>query len=286
MLSVAEMAYLFLFMRYLAPELQIVGLAASVVVGGAAHFLINFVIIDEGAEAHVWEELEGSAAFVSSFTSVHLGDNAKGGFYYLQEWSDQTAHFQFQDITQGAYSKFNAVAVEVGGRIFHNETTVNLKGTGAENKVLGLLFGEGNQNFENWVTQNHIATKTTSDIQYRGALKGFSKSFFSGMVSIEKQAQQSDAYQAAKYLLLSKDARADAIPNLEILADDVKCSHGAAVGPVDEDQKYYMQTRGIPPLQAEDIIVEGFFEPVLAELPSEAVQERLRTFVEEKLHRV
>jgi Fe-S cluster assembly protein SufD len=106
------------------------------------------------------------------------------------------------------------------------------------------------------------------------------------MVSIEKQAQQSDAYQAAKYLLLSKDARADAIPNLEILADDVKCSHGAAVGPVDEDQKYYMQTRGIPPLQAEDIIVEGFFEPVLAELPSEAVQERLRTFVEEKLHRV
>jgi Fe-S cluster assembly protein SufD len=160
---------------------------------------------------------------------------------------------------------------------------LRLQGKGAENKILGVLFGDGQQTFENWVTQLHTAPNTTSDIQYRGALKGSAKSFFSGMVAIAKEAQQSDAYQSSKSLLLSTDARADAIPNLEILADDVKCSHGAAVGPVDEEQKFYLQTRGIPVGEAEEMIVQGFFEPVIAAIDSEAERDRLRLFIEEKL---
>ncbi len=98
-----------------------------------------------------------------------------------------------------------------------------------------------------------------------------------------KIAQKSDAFQSCKSLLLSRDAKADAIPNLEILADDVKCSHGAAVGPVDEEQKFYLETRGVPPMEAEKIIVQGFFEPVISELPSEKEQEQLRSFIESKL---
>lgn len=253
-----------------------------------AKFPLNFVFVEEAGEVNIWEELENAAgmdseSFISSYTLVDLKESAKASFCYLQQWNEQTWHFQFQEVTQGAFSKFNAVAVSMGGKVFHNEAVLHLQGQGAENKVLGVNFGGGTQNFENWITQRHTAIKTTSDIQYRGALKGSAHSFFSGLVSITKEAQQSDAFQSAKSLLLSSEARADAIPNLEILADDVKCSHGAAVGPVDEDQKYYLQTRGISPGQAEEIIIQGFFEPVLVEVPSPQVQEKLRTFIEEKL---
>ncbi|MCG3205918.1 MAG: hypothetical protein KCHDKBKB_02642 [Elusimicrobia bacterium] len=255
----------------------------------SAAFPLNFIFVEEAAEVSVWEELENSESndfsFVSSYTLVDLKENAKASLTFLQEWNERTWHFQFQEVTQAAFSKFNAVAVSMGGHVFHNEATLHLLGQGAENKILGVNFGGGAQTFENWITQRHEAPRTISDIQYRGALKGAAKSFFSGLVSITKEAQQSDAYQSAKSLLLSTSARADAIPNLEILADDVKCSHGAAVGPVDEEQKYYLQTRGISPTQAEEIIIQGFFEPVIAEVPSPQVQDKLRTFIEEKLRK-
>ena len=151
-------------------------------------------------------------------------------------------YFHFQDITQHANSVLDTVATEMGSRIAHNEANIKLNGEGAENKVFGVLFGGKNQNIENWIVQNHLAQTTTSNIQYRGVLEENAKSFFSGLISIVKEAQHSDAYQSSKSLLLSKNARADAVPNLEILANDVKCSHGAAVGPIDEDQKFYFQT--------------------------------------------
>lgn len=253
-----------------------------------AKFLLNFFFLEEAAQADIWEESFGSSdsqdsRFVSSYNYMELKENAKASLYLLQHWNDETSQFQFQDVVQHSFSKFNAVAIAMGGAVFHNEMHIELKGQGAENKVLGVLFGDARQNFVNWITQNHLAPKTMSDIQYRGALKGQSKSFFSGMVFIDKPSQQSDAFQSAKSLLLSKDATADSIPNLEILADDVKCSHGAAVGPVDEDQKYYLATRGISSDDAEEIIIQGFFEPVISEVPSPIIQERLRTFVEDKI---
>lgn len=265
-----------------------------VAAGGAektGQFPLNFYFLEEACEVQVWEELTGredgavQPLFVNSMTVIEMKENAKASFFSLQNWDDETSHFQFQDVVQKSFSRFSAVAVCLGGRMFRNESIINLEGQGAENKVLGILFGEKSQVFENWITQNHVAPKTTSDIQYRGALKGSARSFFSGLVYIKKEAQQSDAFQSAKTLLLSREARADAIPNLEILADDVKCSHGAAVGSIDEDQKFYLQTRGINPANAEKAIIEGFFEPVIAEVPSESVQERLRSFVEEKMKR-
>ncbi len=254
---------------------------------GQAIFPLVFIIIEAGAVVGVWDDTpEQSVAherFICNHTSLELGRDAQLSMYSLEHADAKTWHFQFQDVEQNEASRLNAVAVSVGGRVFHNETTLRLQGKGAENKLLGVLFGEGEQVFENWVMQLHTAPSTTSNIQYRGALKGFSKSFFSGLVSISKEGQQSDAFQSSKSLLLSKDARADAIPNLEILADDVKCSHGAAVGPVDEDQKFYLRTRGIPTEQAEELIVQGFFEPVIAEITIESERDRLRAFIEEKL---
>ncbi len=260
---------------------------------GSAHFTFNIVIVEDGSDLQLWEEtseapMNGdgkSLGFLGSYTALILKNNAQASHYGLQNWNDRVLHFQFQDTYQERDSHLHAIAVQMGGRVHRNQLAIHLEGVGAENKILGVLFGEGSQNFENWITQNHLDKKTISDIQYRGALKGSAHSFFSGLVSIVKAAQQSDAFQSSKSLLLSKEARADAIPNLEILADDVKCAHGAAVGQVDEDQKFYLQTRGVPPADAERIIIEGFFEPVIAEVPSEPTRERLRLFVEEKLNR-
>jgi len=198
--------------------------------------------------------------FIAGYTGTYLGANAHAAIYSIEQWDINTVHLKFDEVTQKADSKLNTIAVAMGGRIFRNQTTINLAGRGAENKVLGLLFGSTNQSFENWIIQNHTAPNTTSDIQYRGALDGSAKFFLSGLISIKKQAQRSDAYQSVKNLLLSSSAKAEAIPNLEILADDVKCSHGAAVGPVDEEQKFYLQTRGIPPKKAEEMIIQGFFD--------------------------
>jgi Fe-S cluster assembly protein SufD len=246
-----------------------------------------FVVVEAGASVSLWDDTSARTnsgdRFVLNHTSFQLDQDAQVSLYSLESADLNTRHFQFQDVEQNASSRFSGVAVSVGSRVFHNETTLRLQGKGAENKILGVLFGDGEQVFENWITQLHIAPSTTSDIQYRGALKGSARSFFSGMVAIAKEAQRSDAFQSSKSLLLSTDARADAIPNLEILADDVKCSHGAAVGPVDEEQKFYLQTRGIPLGEAEEMIVQGFFEPVIAAIGSVQEQDRLRTFIEEKL---
>ena len=246
-----------------------------------------FVVVEAGAAVSLWDDTSEqkveSERFILNQTSFELAQDSQVSLYSLESADLKTIHFQFQDVEQNASSRFSAVAVSIGAHVFHNETILRMQGKGAENKILGILFGDGQQVFENWVTQLHIAPATTSNIQYRGALKGSARSFFSGMVAIAKEAQQSDAYQSSKSLLLSTDARADAIPNLEILADDVKCSHGAAVGPVDEEQKFYLQTRGIPVGEAEEMIVQGFFEPVIAEIGSEAERDRLRLFIEEKL---
>jgi Fe-S cluster assembly protein SufD len=253
-----------------------------------SQFQLNFLFVEEDAEVTIWERLEGSpnpTGFLGSCSLYYIGDNAQANFYTIQNWDSNVVHFHYQHLHQFARSRLSTVTVQVGGHVTHIESDIHLNGPAAENKVLGVIFGDQNQTFENWVTQNHISRQTTSDIQYRSALNGASKSFFSGMVYIAKEAQKSDAFQSAKALLLSKEARADAIPNLEILADDVRCSHGAAVGAVDEDQKFYLQTRGIAPTEAEKIIIQGFIEPVIEAVPSGDTQEKLRLFVEEKMKR-
>ncbi len=257
----------------------------------AAYFVLNFVFAEEQSQFQIWEEMvpepssenKSPGSLLMSQTLIEAKEHSHVNFYALQKGDLNRVHFQFQDIRQDAQSRFNSVTVAIGSRIFHNEAVLNMEGEKAENKILGVLFGSERQNFENIIHQRHLNRRTTSDIQFRGAQRGESRSFFSGLIYIAPKAQLSDAYQSCKTLLLSPDAKADAIPNLEILADDVKCSHGAAAGAVDEEQKYYLQTRGIPAQDAEKIIVEGFVEPVVAAVPDEGIQARLRRYIEDKM---
>ncbi|HMU75411.1 MAG TPA: SufD family Fe-S cluster assembly protein, partial [Elusimicrobiota bacterium] len=148
---------------------------------------------------------------------------------------------------------------------------------------VGVFFGDEEQRFTHHTHQDHRAPHTASDLLFKAALRDNARSVYTGMIKIAKEAQKTNAYQASKNILLSKGARANAIPMLEILADDVKCGHGAAVGSLDDDQRFYLMSRGLPREEAERAIVEGFFEDVLQRIPVPGMSDRLRAVLDAKL---
>ncbi len=149
--------------------------------------------------------------------------------------------------------------------------------------MLGLYFGDWDQHFDHNTSQDHVAPHANSDLLYKGALDGASKAVFRGVIRVHEGAQQTDAYQTNRNLLLSEDAVADSLPNLEIAADDVKCSHGATVGQLDEDSLFYLMSRGLPKEKAERLVVLGFLGEVMSRLPLGGVQQKVTRAIEAKL---
>jgi Fe-S cluster assembly protein SufD len=149
--------------------------------------------------------------------------------------------------------------------------------------VNGFMFGDTRQHFDLHTLQKHLADHCTSDLLIKGCLKDRARSVYQGLIQVAEGAQRTDAYQANRNLLLSDKARADSIPGLEILANDVRCTHGATIGTVDEEQLHYLRTRGLPRAEAERLVVEGFFVPVLDRIPLESVREQLRGAIRHKL---
>jgi Fe-S cluster assembly protein SufD len=152
--------------------------------------------------------------------------------------------------------------------------------------MLGILWGHGKQHTHYHTVQDHIAPHTTSDLLYKGALTDSARSVFTGTIRVVKGANGTDAYQANRNLLLSDKASSFPSPNLEIEANEVRCTHGATVGQVDEDQLFYLMSRGLPKELATRMIVEGFFEDVLGREPVESIRDNLRNLIERKLDEV
>jgi Fe-S cluster assembly protein SufD len=151
--------------------------------------------------------------------------------------------------------------------------------------MLAVYFGEGRQMHDFRTLQDHEAPKTTSNLLFKGAVQGRSRSVYTGLIHIGKQAAGVDAFQTNRNIKLSDGAWAESVPNLEIENNDVRCSHASAVGPVDQDQRYYLESRGVPPARAERLIVLGFFEEVLERLPVPAAVPALRAEITAKLDR-
>jgi Fe-S cluster assembly protein SufD len=147
----------------------------------------------------------------------------------------------------------------------------------------GFYFTDGDQHLDHDTQQNHLARNTTSDLLFKGALKDQSRSVWQGMIYVAPGAQKTDGYQANRNLVLSNQARADSIPGLEILADDVRCTHGATVGKIDPDPIFYLLSRGIPYPQAERLIVEGFFAPIMQRIQFDGVRQRFQQAIMEKM---
>ena len=138
--------------------------------------------------------------------------------------------------------------------------------------MLGIFFADGDQFFDHHTWQLHESPYATSDLEFKGALKDSARSVYSGLIKVSEGAQKTDAYQQNRNLVLSREARADSIPNLEIGANDVRCTHGATVSQVEPEHLFYLQARGIPRTEAQKLIVEGFFRPVIDRIPVEEIQ--------------
>jgi Fe-S cluster assembly protein SufD len=147
----------------------------------------------------------------------------------------------------------------------------------------GFYFTDHEQHLDHDTQQNHLAQNTTSDLLYKGALVGHSRSVWQGMIYVAPGAAKTDGYQANRNLVLSPNARADSIPGLEILADDVRCTHGATVGKIDPELTFYLESRGMPRIDAERLIVEGFFDPIMQRIPFEGVRNRFQLAIQAKM---
>ncbi len=180
---------------------------------------------------------------------------------------------------------FATAMVALGGDYARLEVESVLAGKGSSGEMLAVYFGERSQMHDFRSLQDHLAPRTTSNLLFKGAVQGRSRSVYTGLIHIGKEAAGVDAFQTNRNIKLSDGAWAESVPNLEIENNDVRCSHASAVGPVDEDQRYYLESRGVPPASAERLIVLGFFEEVLERLPTPRAVPALRGEIAAKLAR-
>jgi Fe-S cluster assembly protein SufD len=255
---------------------------------GLAYFSHILVWLEEGAsltyvhEAASPKGVEGQAMH-SGIVELHVGDRANLRFVELQSWGENVWNFSHERAKVGRDANIDWIFGALGSHVTKNFSDLDLVGEGATGRMSGFYFTDGEQHLDHDTQQNHLAPHTTSDLLFKGALKDHSRSVWQGMIYVAKGAQKTDGYQANRNLVLSTKARADSIPGLEILADDVRCTHGATVGKIDPEPIFYLRSRGIPYAEAEKVIVEGFFDPIMQRIPFEGVRERFQQAIVDKL---
>jgi Fe-S cluster assembly protein SufD len=277
---------------YIPPHLKIDRPLHSVLWGPGehlAHVTHLMVFLDEGASAtFIFEEASPEnvkEAMHVGILEVRVATEASLRLIELQSWGHNVWNFNHERIQAERNASVDWIFGAVGSHLTKNFSELNLVEEGATGRMTGFYFADGTQHFDHDTQQNHRAPHTTSDLLFKGALKGHSRSIWQGMIYVAPGAEKADGYQANRNLVLSHDARADSIPGLEILADDVRCTHGATVGQLDEEPLFYLLARGIPRPDAERLLVEGFFDPVLQRIPDLGVRNRLQLVIQEKMDR-
>ena len=201
----------------------------------------------------------------------------------LQRWGRNFTHFAHQRALVGDNAFLHSLSIGLGARVSKTNMESGLTGRGGSSELLGIFLGDEAQQFDANTFQEHIGPDTYSNLLYKAALRDASSSNYYGVIRIRPTAQRSNAFQADRNLLLGDRARADSVPVLEIEANDVKCTHGAAIGPVDEEHKFYLTSRAIPPDVAEQLIVFGFFHEVLDKFPDEVIRKQIDRLVAAKM---
>jgi len=227
---------------------------------------------------------DDSPHLVNSRIEIVLEPDAKLHYVRLQRWDKQAREFLLQRVTVNRGATLTLANLNLGGSLSKAHVITRLMGEHASSKLYGFVFGHDDQHIDQHTLQDHQAAHTFSDLQFRAALQDKSRMIYTGLIRIAPKAMQTDAYQSNHNLLLSKQAQAETIPMLEILADDVQCKHGASVGPIDEEQVFYLTSRAIPRSAAERLVVMGFIEPIVEQVPFEPLQVRLREEIEGALH--
>jgi Fe-S cluster assembly protein SufD len=245
------------------------------------------IVLEEGAEAEVWEQyLSADAETETLFNTVVelvVGQNAKLRYVCGQDLNEKSWIFGAQRAEVQRDGKLDWVAVGFGSARGRVRMETKLAGEGAEAKVTGAYAPHARQHVDFDTTQEHAAPNTVSDLAFRGILSDRSTAVWRGMIKVDPGAQQTDAFQECRNLLLSKRAHADAIPGLEILANDVRCTHAAAIAQIDKEQLFYLRSRGLPEPQAQRLVIEGFMAELVERFEEGPVREVLAGALERRL---
>lgn len=257
-------------------------------VDGAAVFPHTLIVVEAGAEVTFIERYASpdlTRAFSDAITEIHVGDGAHVRYAAIQDWGAGMIHLAIQRARTGRDADLRTLSLGFGADLARTETEVELAEPGGFSEQLGVFFADGEQHFDHRSTQEHVAPSCRSDLLYKGALRDSSRAVYSGWVYVRPGAQRTDAMQTSRNIVLSEHAKADAIPNLEIEANDVKCGHAASVGPVEEETLFYLESRGIPRDEAERLIVTGFFQEVLDRVQIDEVREGAVAAIADELDR-
>ena len=251
--------------------------------GGNALLPHTLIVAGKGARFHYLDEYIGDAGedagYRSGSAEIFLGEGSEVGYVSVQKWGRNAWHFGDQRARLEKDSSLHLFNVTLGGRFSKTRVEASLAGSGADAELKAIYLASGEQFFDFHTLQDHRVGNTRSDLLFKGALQDVARTVYAGLIKIEKGAARSDAYQANRNLVLSDHAKATSIPMLEIDNNDVRCTHGATVGPVDPQHLFYLRSRGIPETTAKRMIVQGFFGDVLERIPFE----HARTLIEAEL---
>ena len=244
-----------------------------------------FVLAGEDSSFEIIEGHVGGdgATRVIGVTEIVVGAHADVRYGLVQRWETGVTGHLTARATVGAGARFQMSLASFGGTEFKADVGAVLAGVGAEVETFGVAMGGDSQHFDHHTEHIHEAGKTRSNLDFKVALTGSARSAYTGMIRIAPGAAGAEAYQENRNLLLSGQARAESIPELEILTDDVRCSHGATVSPIDPEQLFYLESRGLAPMQAARVIVYGFLDQTLGRLP-QTTRERIQALVAARLH--
>jgi Fe-S cluster assembly protein SufD len=243
----------------------------------------TLIIAEDESDVRVIEDFQGSPGLASGVVEQALGANAHLRYVHLQRWHDDVWNFSTQRAQLGQDASLRTLNVAVGARMARNNLQVVLQGRGGQADLLGVAATHGRQHVDFQTLQDHFGDATRSDLVIHNALRDRSSTNFTGLIRINKSAHQTESSQEQKNILLSTGSKADSDPKLEILNNDViRCTHGAAVGPVDQEMIFYLASRGLDQATAEQLIVEGFFQSTLKKLGLPAVEAALWAAIDDR----
>jgi Fe-S cluster assembly protein SufD len=262
---------------------------------GAAVFPHTLVIVEENAKATVFDYFAAAETKPPSATrnpqlavganDLYAAHGAQLTYVAAQNWSPDTLSFQFNSTIVRRDARVQSLNLHLGSRQARHESLSQLQAPGAFSEMLALTVAEQAQEFDQRTLQIRQAPNTKSDLLYKNALRDRSRTIFSGLIVVDPDAQKTDTYQSNRNLMLSDDAEANSLPGLEILANDVRCTHGATTSRIDPEQEFYLQARGIAKAEADELLTFGFFEEVLSRLENQPLHDALAALIREKFER-
>jgi Fe-S cluster assembly protein SufD len=256
---------------------------------GGSTFPHTLLIADDMSKVTLVDYFESADAdapgFACGVNDLYAGAGAKLTYIAVQNWSRKTLAFHINSTQVGRDASAIGMHMNLGASYTRSESVSRLIGAGGRSDMLSLAVAGGAQEFDQRTLQDHRERNTTSDLLYKNSLADKARTIFAGLIRVEPHAHYTDAYQKVRNLLLSDDAEANSMPGLEILADQVRCTHGATSGQIDDEELFYMLSRGIPRNVAQQLIVFGFLDEVVQRLQAPAVEEKLRDFVRRKFER-